>query len=131
VHTLIVEHDTGLATIWARFLERQGLLCELAANDSEAYAALRARDFDAMILDMQLPEGSALRVADFACYRNPDIPIIAVTARNFFSGSTIFDLIPNARGLLREPLRLGDMAALVQHYGSRHASSQQAMASSG
>ena len=64
---------------------------------------------------------AALAVADFATYRNPEMPIIAVTARGFFSDGAIFELIPNARGLLRAPLQLEDMAALVEHYGSKHA----------
>ena len=63
--------------------------------------------------------GPGARRRRFATYRNPEIPIIAVTARGFFSDSAIFELIPNARGLLRAPLRPEDMAALVEHYGSR------------
>ena len=42
-------------------------------------------------------------------------------ASAFFSDGAIFELIPNARGLLRAPLRLEDMAALVQHYGEKNA----------
>lgn len=118
---LIVEHSPDLAAIWARFLERQGLICTRATSAAEAYDAVRAQPFDAMVLDMELPEGTALAVADFATYRNPEIPIIAVTAHGFFSDSAIFELIPNARGLLRSPLRPEDMAALVEHYGGRSA----------
>ena len=62
---------------------------------------------------MELPEDGAIAVADFATYRNPEMPIIAVTADSFFSDGTIFELLPNARGVLRAPLRLEDMAALV------------------
>lgn len=121
MQVLIVEHNGDLARIWAGFLSRQGMTCVVAGVGSEAYAALRSREFDALVLDMELPEGEALRVADFATYRNPDIPIIAVTARGFFSDGAIFQLIPNARGLLRAPLRPEDMAALVEHYGERSA----------
>jgi CheY-like chemotaxis protein len=95
--------------------------CTLATAGPEAYAALRADAYDALVLDMELPEGQALAVADFATYRNPDIPIIAVTARGFFSDSAIFELVPNARGLLRAPPRPEDMAALVEHYAGRSA----------
>jgi DNA-binding NtrC family response regulator len=122
VQILIVEHAADLAAIWAQFLERQGLTCTVAGSQPAAEAALRAADFDALVLDMELPEGTALAVADFATYRNPDIAIIAVTAHGFFSDGAIFELIPNARGLLRAPLRPEDMAALVQHYGAKAAS---------
>jgi len=119
VHTLIVEHNSDLGAIWAKFLGRQGIACTLVTSAEAAYEALRQQSFDVMVLDVELPDGEALAVADLASYRNPDIPIIAVTARGFFSDSAIFELIPNARGLLREPLRPEDMAALIEHYGGR------------
>jgi DNA-binding NtrC family response regulator len=121
VKVLIVEHNRDLARIWAGFLGRQGMSCVLAATADEAYGALRVEGFDALVLDMELEGGDAIAVADFASYRNPEIPIIAVTARGFFSDSAIFELVPNARGLLRAPLRLEDMAALVEHYANRSA----------
>lgn len=116
---LIVEHNLDLARIWGGFLERQGVKCSLAGNQAEAYVALRTGFFHALLLDMELPDGEALAVADFATYREPDLPIIAVTARGFFSDSAIFELVPNVRSLLRSPLRLDDMAALIEHYGRR------------
>ncbi len=118
---LIVEHNRDLAGIWAGFLARQGGVCTLAADAPESLEALRRQPFDVLVLDMELPQGEAIQVADFATYRNPEMPIIAVTARGFFSDSAILQLVPNARGLLRAPLRLEDMAALVEHYGGRYA----------
>ena len=114
MRVLIVEGNRDLANIWARFLARQGVTCTLAGTAAEAFAALRGGAFEALVLDMELPQGEAIAVADFASYRNPDLPIIAVTARGFFSDGAIFQLIPNARGLLRTPLRLDDMAALIE-----------------
>lgn len=128
---LIVEHDRDLADVWAGFLTRQGLACTIATDAREARAALRATAFGALVLDTALPGGEAFEVADFATYRDPDIPIIAVTARDFFSDGTIFELIPNARGLLRAPLKPEDMAALVEHYGGRHESARRREASGG
>jgi CheY-like chemotaxis protein len=131
VRTLIVEHQRDLAEVWARFLTRNGLTCTIAGSEAEAYDKLREDVFDAIVLDMELPEGTAIAVADFATYRNPDIPIIAVTARGFFSDSAILQLVPNARGLLRESMRLDDMAALVQHYGGRYAADSHVQTPSG
>ena len=117
MRVLIVEHNRDLANIWGRFLARQGVTCTLAGTAAEAFTALRGGGFEALVLDMELARGEAIAVADFATYRNPDLPIIAVTARGFFSDAAIFELVPNARGLLRAPLRLEDMAALIEHYG--------------
>ena len=130
MRVLIVEGNRDLANVWARFLARQGVTCTLAGTAAEAFAALRGGGFEALVLDMELPQGEAIAVADFASYRNPDLPIIAVTARGFFSDGAIFQLIPNARGLLRTPLRLDDMAALIEHYGRRRAAAQREAAPS-
>jgi DNA-binding NtrC family response regulator len=131
VQVLIVEHNSDLAAIWARFLGREGAVCTLAATAAEARAALRRGGFHALVLDMELPEGAALGVADFAAYRDPDLPVIAVTARGFFSDSAILELVPNARSLLISPARLDDMAALVEHYGGRRATPMPIAASGG
>lgn len=129
VKVLIVESNPDLGRIWARFLERRGLICRLAAAEDDALTALRTDCFDAIVLDMEMPRGGALAVSDFAAYRYPDIPIIAVSARGFFSDGAIFELIPNARSLLRTPLRPDDMAALVEHYGGRYAAIERDRAS--
>jgi DNA-binding NtrC family response regulator len=131
VKVLIVEHDPDLAAIWGRFLQREGATCTLAADAAEARAALRRISFHALVLDMELPEGEALAVADFAAYRDPELPVIAVTARGFFSDSAVLELVPNARGLLACPARLEDMAALVEHYGGRRVAASAAPAVSG
>ncbi len=126
---LIVQHNGDLAAIWAGFLARQGMDCVLAGTASASRTELRRQPFDAVVLDMEMPE--AISVADFAIYRNPEMPIIAVTAETFFSDGAIFELIPNARGLLRTPLRLEDMAALVEHYGGRYAETRRAVPTGG
>ena len=114
MQVLIVEHDRDLADIWS--VLATGIQCTIAIDATEACSALRVKSFGALVLDTALPGGEAFEVADFATYRDPDIPIIAVTAQGFFSDGAIFELIPNARGLLRAPLRPEDMAAMVEHY---------------
>ncbi len=125
MQVLIVQPSRELAGVWAQFLERRGMRATLAATSAEAFEALRLCGYGALVLDMEMPAGEAIAVADFATYRDPGVPIIAVTAEGFFSDSAIFELIPNARGLLRAPLKLDDMAALVEHYGGRHITEQQ------
>ena len=123
MHILIVEQNAELGAIWSRFLQGQGLECTHVCGRADAFALLREHSFDALVLDMEMSDGDSFAVADFASYRNPDIPIIAVSARSFFSDEAIFELIPNARVMLREPLRLDDMAAMIEHYGAKRAAS--------
>jgi CheY-like chemotaxis protein len=119
IRTLIVHSNRDLATIWRRFLERQGLDVRVATDPQAALAALRSAPFDALVLDVELG-ADAITVADLAAFHHPGLPIIAVTARSFFSDGAVFELIPNTRGLLPASPRLPDMAALVTHYGGRY-----------
>jgi len=116
---LIAEHQPELGRIWARYLERQGADVTLATSSDEALRILRFESFDVLILELVMPDGGAIAISDFVSYRHPDVPIIAVTSGSFFSDGSVFEVIPNARSLLRMPLRIDDLAALVDHYAGR------------
>lgn len=115
MRVLIVEHNADLGRIWGRFLERQGVVVTLATSQKDAIAAMRFDDFDALVIDLVLPDGGAIALSDYAAYRFPDIPIITVTSTNFFSDGSLFQIIPNARGVMRAPFRPDDLAALLHH----------------
>lgn len=122
---LIVESNADLGRIWGRFLERQGIESRLATGQAEAIQALRFEEFDALVLQLVLPDGGAIAVSDYATYRNPDLPIITVSNAGFFSDGTVFDLIPNARSMVSTPLRPDDLAAMIEHYARRRATGDQ------
>lgn len=113
---LLVQHNVDLSELWSRFLQRQGVDVVQAATQAAAIEKLRFEKFDALVLDIVLPDGGAIAISDYATYRYPDVPIIAVTSTSFFSDGSIFDLIPNARSLMRTPLRPDDLAAVLEHY---------------
>lgn len=118
MNVLIVESNQELAQIWARFLERQRVSVTIALNQKQAISAMRFGRFDALVLDLVLPDGGAIAISDYAAYRQPNVPIITVTDSNFFSDGSIFDLIPNARGLMRAPVNAEDLAAMLDHFGT-------------
>jgi DNA-binding NtrC family response regulator len=118
LRTLILHKDRCLAEIWAGFLRREGLEPLLAPSAVEAFEALRAWHFHALILDIEAPD--ALSVADFAAYRCPGLPVIPVSARTFLSGSAIFEIMPNACSILSEAVDPADMAAVAGHYARRY-----------
>ncbi len=114
---LIVENNADLGYIWSRFLERQGLEVTLASSQKEAIEHMRFGEFDALVLELVLEDGGAIAISDYAIYRFPDIPIITVTGGSFFSDGSIFEVMPNVRGLMRKPFRPDDLAALLEHCG--------------
>jgi DNA-binding NtrC family response regulator len=126
MRVLIVEHNADLGRIWGRFLERKGISADLATNQSEAIKALRFGDYEALVLQLVLPDGGAIAISDYATYRNPEIAIITVTNSGFFSDGSVFDLIPNARSMVSTPLRPDDLAAMVEHFGEGRGATLQA-----
>lgn len=113
---LLVQPNKGLSDLWAKFLQRQGVEVKQVATQLAAIDLIRFESFDALVLDLVLPDGGAIAISDYATYRCPDVPIIAVTSTRFFSDGSIFDLIPNARSLMRTPVRPDDLAAVLDHY---------------
>ena len=118
MRVLIVEPNEELARIWAGFLQRQGATVKLVLTQKAAINAMRFQDFDVLVVEVVLPDGGAISISDYAAYRHPNMPIIAVTDSSFFSNGTLFDLIPNARGMMRAPVRPEDLAAVLDHVNS-------------
>jgi len=76
MRVLIVEHVEDLGRLWASFLERNGLTVTLATSQKEAIDKMRFNEFDALVLELVLPDGGAIAISDYASYRFPNAPII-------------------------------------------------------
>lgn len=116
MNVLIVESSRELAALWQRHLARMGARVRVAHGEDAATALLRETDFRAIVLDLVLDEGSALAVADFASYRQPETPVIFVTNTSFFSDGSIFRHCANARAFLPSATPPDDLAAMIAHY---------------
>lgn len=115
MRVLIAQHNAELGTLWAKFLEREGAETTLVLSQDEALKILRIQDFDALVLEMVLPDGGAIAIADFAAYRMPEVPIITVNSTSFFSDGSIFQLMPNVHSVMQAPVEATDLAAMVNH----------------
>lgn len=116
---LIVESDDGLAGIWQKHLIRQGMDVTRVADETDAIANLCAESVDVLILNLVLKSGSALGVADFASYRQPDARVIFVTNTSFFSDGSIFSIASNACAFVRTSTPPDDLAAMVEHHAPK------------
>jgi len=82
---LLAEDNPVNQKLAVRLLQKLGVEVQVAVNGLEALQALREADFDAVLMDCQMPELDGyeatrrLRGAAGAV-RNPDVPVIALTA---------------------------------------------------
>lgn len=116
MNVLIVESQRELGSLWRRHLERQGAHVSLSVSQEDAIANLHSGDFDVIVLDLVLEQGSALAVADFASYRRPEARVIFVTNTSFFSDGSIFAHSPNACAFVQSSTPPEDLVAMVEHY---------------
>ncbi len=118
MNVLIVENEPELGRLWQRHLERQGAHVTLVHNQEDAILALYNGDFQIIVLDLVLKDGSALAVSDFASYRRPDARVIFVTNTTFFSDGSIFAHSANACAYVQSETPPEDLAAMVEHYAA-------------
>lgn len=119
MRVLIAQQNAELGKLWAGFLEREGIKTTLVTSQGDALTQLRAQVFDALILEMVMPDGGAIAIADFAAYRMPDVPVITVNSSSFFSDGSIFQLVPNMHSVMQAPVDGKDLAAMVSHLKSK------------
>lgn len=115
---LIVESVPELADLWKRHLERQDMQVTCVGGQAGAIEHLSQHDTDIIIQDLVIEEGSALAIADYANYRQPEARVIFVTNTSFFSDGSIFAHSANARAFVQSATPPEDLAAMVAHYGA-------------
>ncbi|TNF63316.1 MAG: response regulator transcription factor [Rhodobacteraceae bacterium] len=121
MNILIVESRAELGQLWQRHLERQGNIVTLSADQDTAIDALCRWDFDIIVLDLVLDQGSALAVSDFASYRRPEAQVIFVTNTTFFSDGSIFAHSPNACAFVPSTTPPEDLAAMIDYHAAPRA----------
>ncbi len=76
---LIAEDDPDYRQLLSRRASRMGLDVHQAANGQEAIDAVNEREFDALVLDLYMPEHTGLEVIDAARKIDPDIQALILT----------------------------------------------------
>ena len=101
-HVLVVDDDSVQLEVIKEMLERNGVSCETCKNVKEVVKALRKRNFDLILTDVQMPDNDGFNL--FKLIRNSKIgnsrtvPIMAMTAHgdkspSVFTKAGFFDCI--------------------------------------
>ncbi len=110
---LLVEDDTVLHEVMQRSLEDSGHRVDVAATAADARHLWRVQPFDAILLDLNLPDASGLSVLRSARARGDRTPVLILTARNS-TQERIAGLDAGADDYLGKPFELAEVEARLR-----------------
>ena len=109
---LVVEDEADLAVTYDRLLRREGFRVVTAASRGEGLKALESAPPALVIADLRLPDGDGLDILRAARARDPQVPVIVVTA---FASRAARDaaLASGASAFLSKPFPASALLRLV------------------
>lgn len=116
---LLVEDDPMIAKTLVMSLRYQGFELAVAANASEARTVLAQRAFDLVMFDVGLPDGCGLELCRDLRRRDPQIPILMLSARTD-EATVVAGIESGADDYMRKPYGLHELSARLQRLVERH-----------
>ncbi|MDY8138365.1 response regulator [Aquimarina sp. 2201CG5-10] len=77
---LIVDDNRINQIVTQNILKKKGYTCDVASNGSDAIDMLKEKEFDLVLMDINMPEMNGLDATKVIRTFNPQIPVIALTA---------------------------------------------------
>ena len=77
---LVVDDDEGFRELLVEVLDEGGYRADQAVNVAEARTRTQQRQYDLVLTDLRLPNGSGMDVLDYAKRKNPESQVIMMTA---------------------------------------------------
>lgn len=110
---LIAEDDAPLASFVAKAFLAEGHDCQIAGNGEDALTRVNAGEFDLLILDLNLPVLTGAEVLSHIRTRDPDIPILILTATDHVT-ERVACLDAGADDYLTKPFSFSELSARVR-----------------
>ncbi|MBF0426038.1 MAG: response regulator [Magnetococcales bacterium] len=124
LRVLLVEDQDTNQLLARTILEKAGHRVTIAEHGREALAALRADDFDLVLMDLHMPIMGGLettrciRQTEPGGVRNPGVAIVVITAKTSEEDEEAC-LKAGADGFLRKPYRISDLLQAIEPFARR------------
>ena len=110
---LLIEDEAGLAQDIQSYLDREAVRCEWAADLESALDKLAAFDYDIVVLDLMLPDGSGLEALRSLKARGQTAGVLIISAKNALDDKLSgFEL--GADDYLTKPFHLPELNARLK-----------------
>lgn len=110
MHVLLTEDDDLIASGIAAGLRAQGMTVDRVATSAESEAMLSVASFDALVLDLGLPDGDGLDLLSNLRSRGVSLPILVLTARDAIT-DRVAGLQAGADDYLLKPFDIRELCA--------------------
>ncbi|MET3877081.1 response regulator transcription factor [Chitinophaga sp. OAE865] len=109
---LIIEDEPALRASIQDYLERQGYICELAADFPQAIDKVNEFDYDCIVADIGLPRGNGLDIVKELKLLESNAGVIIISARDSLEDK-LSGLELGADDYLTKPFHLSELNARV------------------
>ena len=113
VRLLVVEDEVRIAEILRSALSRSGFTVDAVGLYSDARAALEVNPYDAVILDLGLPDGDGLALLKDMRARGNAVPVLVLTARDAVE-HRVAGLDTGADDYLIKPFAMSEVIARIK-----------------
>ena len=110
---LLVEDDARMAAALLRGLRYEGIVADVAAKGVEAVGMARATDYDAIVLDVMLPDIDGFETCRRLRAEGRWAPIMMLTARDAVA-DRVMGLDQGADDYLTKPFSLAELLARIR-----------------
>src|ERR1700712_5557444 len=107
-HILIVDDEERITSFVTKGLAPAGFSCVVSSNGSEALTLAQSDDFDAMVLDIGLPNLDGWEVLRRLRLTHPALPVMILTARRSLE-ATQLGITSGANDYMVKPFRLEEL----------------------
>ncbi|GAK82675.1 probable two-component response regulator [Vibrio ponticus] len=112
-HILLVDDNIELAKTIMEYFEIQGINCDHVSNGMLALKLARSDEYDLVILDVNLPQLSGLKVCEEMRLDGIDLPVLILTARSGLNDK-LAGFQVGADDYMIKPFALEELMARVQ-----------------
>ena len=115
---LFVEDDLELASQTMDFLAQEGIDIDFASNVKQARHLFEKEQFSAVILDMNLPDGNGIELAEHFTANSPNTPILFLTGQDSIEDK-LCAFSAGALDYLTKPFSLAELAVRIKLLGAK------------
>ena len=115
MNVLVLEDAQELRQVWCDFLEDEGHTVTAVDNAESAMTAMHEQPYDLLMLHLHLERGTSIGVSHYARIALPECRIIMITGESVFTHGNHMAEMPGVDWLLRKPVSLPNLAALIDY----------------